>query len=330
MRWVALIGLWLLFTASSAQADGPSETGPSEVPPPPFEIQPPGPGTTSTDGVQRVVPTLAAVDGGVCACNQPVAVRFQYGPTTAYGSLTPPYQVPAATSNGRVNVGGLLTGLLPGSQYHFRIMVTGTNGSFYGGDLAFTTPSLDPVLTIFTQGRIGVLNGVAQAVVGCRGDPGDTCHGSVQLSVDGQVIGSDAFSVALGDSLLVALEQQNGPAPVTLTTTGNDLLSKSRYLQAEALVTVERGSPITTSVLLYNDAQSQSARPTPTVARCVIPNLKHRTLARAKTLLARAHCKLGKVDKSKRNAKVRLVVVGQRPGAKKTMAAGTRVSVRLG
>jgi hypothetical protein len=64
-------------------------------------------------------------------------------------------------------------------------------------------------------------------------------------------------------------------------------------------------------------------------SRCVVPNLKGKTLAKAKKLLARAHCKLGMVYKSKGHTSHRLAVVSQKPGAKKTVAAGTKVSVRL-
>lgn len=64
--------------------------------------------------------------------------------------------------------------------------------------------------------------------------------------------------------------------------------------------------------------------------KCVVPNLKHKRLAAAKKLLARAHCKLGKVTKPKKHTTRKLKVIRQKPGAKKTVAAGTKVSVRLG
>ena len=266
----AILALTVFLFPATVQAEAPSPAGPSEAPLPPFEIQAPSSSTISTNGMQRVVPTLAAVSGGVCACNEAVAVQFQYGPTTAYGSVTAPYQLPAASSPGRIEVGGLLTGLAPASSYHFRIMVTGASGTVYGGDVAFTTPPLDPMQAIFTQGRIGVVGGVAQAVAHCQGDPGDTCRGSVQLSVGGEVIGAGAFSVTLGDSLLVGQEVQNGPAPVTLTPAGMALLNRSRYTQAQAQVSVERGSSSTSSVLLYNQSQAlPAASPARTIAKAV-------------------------------------------------------------
>ncbi len=73
-----------------------------------------------------------------------------------------------------------------------------------------------------------------------------------------------------------------------------------------------------------------SDTPSAASSRCVVPNLKGKTLGMAKKLLARARCKLGTVDKSKQRAKRTPLVISQRPGAKRTMAAGSRVNVGLG
>jgi streptogramin lyase len=74
--------------------------------------------------------------------------------------------------------------------------------------------------------------------------------------------------------------------------------------------------------------------PSGPIAQCVVPNLQHKTLAQAKKLLVRSHCALGKVSRPKKQTKKRrkhkLVVLSQKPVAKKTMAAGSTVSVKLG
>ena len=64
-------------------------------------------------------------------------------------------------------------------------------------------------------------------------------------------------------------------------------------------------------------------------ATCVVPKLKGKTLAQAKRLLGRAHCKLGKVTQPAKH-KHTLVVVSQTPVAKKTLPSGAKVSLRLG
>jgi hypothetical protein len=65
------------------------------------------------------------------------------------------------------------------------------------------------------------------------------------------------------------------------------------------------------------------------IARCAVPKLNGKTLAQAKKLLGRSHCKLGKVTRPAAH-KHALVVLSQSPAAKKSVPAGTKVSLRLG
>ncbi|GAC1320552.1 MAG: hypothetical protein NVSMB25_13100 [Thermoleophilaceae bacterium] len=73
----------------------------------------------------------------------------------------------------------------------------------------------------------------------------------------------------------------------------------------------------------------------PAIARapvkCVVPKLKHKTLAQAKKLIAKNHCRLGKVSASaaaRRRGKLR--VTKSSPKAGTVLPSGARVSVRLG
>ena len=100
----------------------------------------------------------------------------------------------------------------------------------------------------------------------------------------------------------------------------------SFYTQPQPLLEVETAVEARTS----SPCLETPPPPPPPVTKCVVPNLKHKTLARTRQLLARAHCKLGKILKLKRHTKHKLVVVSQKPGAKRTMVAGSKVSVRLG
>jgi PASTA domain len=92
-----------------------------------------------------------------------------------------------------------------------------------------------------------------------------------------------------------------------------------------ALAQVSLTATVTPAVIL----------PLPALPRCVVPNLKGRSLAAARTVLVRAHCKLGKVAKPRRPKHSRgkpagpLVIVGQSPAAGSSEPSGTAVSVRL-
>jgi hypothetical protein len=70
----------------------------------------------------------------------------------------------------------------------------------------------------------------------------------------------------------------------------------------------------------------------PPPPKCVVPKLKGKSLSKAKSLLTKAHCALGKVHKPKarKHHKLgKLVVKGSSPGAGKTEPAGTKVSLTL-
>ncbi len=68
-------------------------------------------------------------------------------------------------------------------------------------------------------------------------------------------------------------------------------------------------------------------------ARCIVPKLGGKTLARARTALQAAHCSVGKVQRPKHRKGRRtgpLVVKSSRPSAGTTLAAGSGVNLRLG
>jgi Tol biopolymer transport system component len=68
---------------------------------------------------------------------------------------------------------------------------------------------------------------------------------------------------------------------------------------------------------------------TPAGTRCVVPKVVGKTLANAKKLLTKAHCKTGKVTRV-RSAKVKTgVVVSAKPKPGRSLAAGTAVALSV-
>ena len=63
-----------------------------------------------------------------------VAVSFEWGPTTDYGSTTKPRTM---TSTGDFRA--TITGLTPDTTYHFRAKAEGDGTIVYGSELSFTT-----------------------------------------------------------------------------------------------------------------------------------------------------------------------------------------------
>ena len=88
--------------------------------------------TISNVGV--IVATLSAqVDPGGLATKY----RIEYGTSTAYGSNTPEESI--GEGNEGVSVRVNLTGLQPGTQYHWRIVATNALGTTDGPDVTFAT-----------------------------------------------------------------------------------------------------------------------------------------------------------------------------------------------
>jgi hypothetical protein len=74
--------------------------------------------------------------------------HFQYGPSTAYGESTPEAYTPL---NYEENSGEqVITGLQPGTTYHYRLVATNSSGTAIGPDETFTT--LDGTLPIVETG----------------------------------------------------------------------------------------------------------------------------------------------------------------------------------
>jgi hypothetical protein len=99
----------------------------------------------ATGAASAIAATSATLNG--TAFNPDVAtagVSFEYGTTTAYGTQTPPQDVGAASAAAPVTAA--VSGLAPGTAYHYRVLVTNAVGAAAGEDQTFTTATVPPVL----------------------------------------------------------------------------------------------------------------------------------------------------------------------------------------
>ena len=100
-------------------------------------------GTDKTTASRKVRGQSAALGGLVAANAGRVSYRFQYGPTGRYGATSAAGTLAASTIARAVTT--TVRGLLPGSVYHYRLVVTGAAGAVsYGGDKTLTTPRVKP------------------------------------------------------------------------------------------------------------------------------------------------------------------------------------------
>jgi hypothetical protein len=75
----------------------------------------------------------ARLDSG----GEPTSYHFEYGPTSAYGSVTPEKQLDAESKP--VNVSATIAGLAEAADYHFRLVATNPSGAAEGPDSTFRT-----------------------------------------------------------------------------------------------------------------------------------------------------------------------------------------------
>jgi hypothetical protein len=98
--------------------------------------------SATTGAATSVTTSSAKVAGTVNPNGEATTYAFQFGTTTAYGQQTNP-QSAGSGSQGQA-VSETLTGLRPGTTYHYRVIATNASATTVGGDGTFTTSGTMP------------------------------------------------------------------------------------------------------------------------------------------------------------------------------------------
>jgi hypothetical protein len=133
----------------------------------------PAPAVTTVQPLE--VTQASATVAGVVDPNGAVlgACRFEYGPTTAYGSVIPCAGSPSA-GGGAQQVTAQLSGLEGNATYHYRVVAASAGGAAAGADQAFTTAATSGVPLVFPHPSISGTPAVGQRLSCHTGiaDPG--------------------------------------------------------------------------------------------------------------------------------------------------------------
>ena len=97
-----------------------------------------------TGAAGAVTTSGATLNGTVDPNGQATTYRFEYGTTTAYGSLTATQS--AGGGNSPQSVSAPAAGLIPGTTYHYRLSATNVEGTTNGADQSFKTAGTAPTV----------------------------------------------------------------------------------------------------------------------------------------------------------------------------------------
>jgi hypothetical protein len=98
--------------------------------------------TVTTQPASAIAPVNATLNARVNPNTLATTYYFQYGTSTAYGSYTTTNSLAAGLS--AVSLANLVSGLQPGTAYHFRAVAVNSLGTSLGADTVFTTAQVNP------------------------------------------------------------------------------------------------------------------------------------------------------------------------------------------
>lgn len=125
------------------------------------------PGVQGTPSTTLITTTRVHVMSTISAGSSDATAFFEFGTTTAYGTaVVSTHHAPAGSTNFPATT--TLSGLQPGTTYHYRCSVSNTAGTTNGPDATFTTPEA-PVITTGVASDITDLAAVLNGTIDAKG-----------------------------------------------------------------------------------------------------------------------------------------------------------------
>jgi Ca2+-binding RTX toxin-like protein len=163
--------------------------------------------TVATGAATAVGPAAATVSGTVNPNGRSTSWWVEYGPTTAYGLRTSSRSVGSGTTPRGVST--TLTGLNPGTLYHYRIVASSSLGTSSGQDAAFST--VGPPTVVTGQVSFPALTPTSAVVTGAANPHGLATTAWFEYGR------TPAFGLRTAP---VSVGSGNGDAPVSATLSG--------------------------------------------------------------------------------------------------------------
>ena len=128
------------------------------------EVDVPKAPTVSTLAASAVTLTTANINAAVNPNGQETTYYFEWGASTSYDRETS--HKSAGSGSSSVNVYEGLTGLTPGTTYHYRITAVNPSGTVHGQDKTFTTESVSVVVPVISTGDAGNVTSTSARLTG--------------------------------------------------------------------------------------------------------------------------------------------------------------------
>ncbi|HWB21327.1 MAG TPA: hypothetical protein VG652_00390 [Gaiellaceae bacterium] len=126
--------------------------------------------TAVTGSATPLTTKMATVGGTLSSNGAPTTYSFEYGPTTSYGAQTRTRNAGPHASN--ISFTFNLSGLTPGTLYHYALVATNSAGTTTGSDETFTTLAPPPpVVSTGASSNVTVKTAVLSGTVNAGGAP---------------------------------------------------------------------------------------------------------------------------------------------------------------
>jgi hypothetical protein len=169
--------------------------------------------SASTGSATSVKTTSAVLNGTINPNGDTTAYRFEYGLTNAYGSSTSIKSVGTGTKT--VSVARTVSGLIPGTTYHYRLDALNKNGGTLASDRKFKTKGNPPPGA--STGPVVQISSNSATVAGVINPNHETTNWAVQYGLT-TAYGFQTASrtVAAGSKPVLVAVQLQGLAQFTL------------------------------------------------------------------------------------------------------------------
>jgi hypothetical protein len=190
----------------------------------------PGIGGPTGDGyLSGESATSATLSAGIWPNDEATSYYVEYGTTTAYGQATASTSV--GSGSGAVEVTATLSGLTPGTDYHYRLVAVNALGTTYGYDETVaggapivTITSQPPPSSSATSGVVDYSESAGVSSTACTLDGSSVPCSTSSANLTNLTVGAHTFVVAVtgagGSGSATATFAVVAPAAPTVTITG--------------------------------------------------------------------------------------------------------------